>query len=68
MYHFAGNMLQLKNESGEKFLVMSKSAYNSLTSEQIRQLEKCNQLLVASIPIIEKNGGGSVRCMIAEIF
>lgn len=68
MYHFAGNMLQLKNESGEKFLVMSKSAYNSLTSEQLNQLETFNQLLVASVPIIEKNGGGSVRCMIAEIF
>ena len=68
MNHFAGNMLQLKNTDGEKFLVMSKSAHQSLTAEQISILEKYDRLLVVPVPTIEKNGGGSVRCMIAEIF
>lgn len=68
MNYFAGNMLQLKNTDGEKFLVMSESAHQSLTAEQIGKLEKYNKLLVIPVPTIEKNGGGSVRCMIAEIF
>lgn len=68
MNSFAGNMLQLKNEKEEKFLTMSQTAYDSLTEEQIKQLEKFNKLLVFSVPTIEKNGGGSVRCMIAEFF
>lgn len=68
MNSFAGNMLQLKNDKEEKFLTMSKSAYDSLTEEQIKTLEKYNKLLVFSVPTIERNGGGSVRCMIAEVF
>ncbi len=68
MNHFAGNMLQLKNRGGEKFIVMSESAHQSLTGEQIVRIEKYNKLLVIPVPTIEKNGGGSVRCMIAEIF
>ncbi len=68
MNRFAGNMLQVRNNRGEKFLVMSQSAYDSLNDKQIRRLEKYNRLLVASVPTIEQNGGGSVRCMMAEIF
>ncbi|NLO69855.1 MAG: amidinotransferase [Porphyromonadaceae bacterium] len=68
MNGFAGNMLQLINAKEEKLLVMSLSAYNSLTDSQIERLKNFNRLLVAPIPTIEQNGGGSVRCMIAEIF
>lgn len=68
MNHFAGNMLQLKNNDGDKFVVLSESAYNSLSESQISSLEKFNKLIVASVPTIEKYGGGSVRCMIAEVF
>ncbi len=69
MNHFAGNMLQLKNDKGEKLLVMSQAAYNSLTASQIEKLQSFNDHLVSSpIPTIEKYGGGSVRCMMAEVF
>ena len=47
---------------------MSKSAYDSLTKHQIEQLTAYNELIVISIPTIEKVGGGSVRCMMSEIF
>ncbi len=68
MQHFAGNMLQVANKQGELFLVLSQTAYNSLTDIQIKTLNSYNQLLVPSVPTIEKLGGGSVRCMMAEIF
>lgn len=68
MNHFAGNMLQIKNRAGEKLLAMSQSAYESLTAEQKQYLESQNKLLIFAIPTIEKNGGGSVRCMMAEVF
>ncbi len=68
MMHFAGNMLQVRNEEGTTFLVMSSQAYHSLSSNQVAQIEKHTQILHAPIPVIEKHGGGSVRCMMAEIF
>jgi Uncharacterized protein conserved in bacteria containing a pentein-type domain len=68
MHHFAGNMLQLQNDSGKRFLVMSQSAYDSLNINQIDKLKSFNELIICSIPTIEQVGGGSVRCMIAEIF
>ena len=68
MHQFAGNMLQVRNIKGEQFLVMSQTAYRSLTEQQINKLESYNRLLVAAVPTIEKYGGGSVRCMMAEIF
>ncbi|MBK7099345.1 MAG: amidinotransferase [Sphingobacteriales bacterium] len=68
MNHFAGNMLQVQNNSGEKFLVMSTQAFNSLTGEQIAKLESFNSILHAPLYTIEQNGGGSARCMMAEIF
>jgi len=65
---FAGNMLQVKNNKEEPFLVMSKTAFDSLTKKQRSQLQKFNELLPVNIPTIETIGGGSARCMMAEIF
>ncbi|MDO7745212.1 MAG: arginine deiminase-related protein [Pedobacter sp.] len=67
MNHFAGNMLQVKSGSGEALLVMSEQAYLSLTKAQITALEKYSRLIYAPLYTIEKNGGGSARCMLAEI-
>lgn len=68
MHCFAGNMLQVENKYGEQFLVMSQSAFNSLTDNQIERLNSYNQIISIAIPTIEKYGGGSVRCMMAEVF
>jgi len=69
MNRFAGNMLQVKNQKGERILVMSKSAYQSLNDAQVTRLREYNDyLLAAKIPTIEQYGGGSARCMIAEVF
>jgi len=68
MHCFAGNMLQLKNKNGEKFMLMSLSAFNSLNNIQLEALKAENELIVPDITIIEKYGGGSVRCMVAEVF
>lgn len=68
MNRFAGNMLQVHNQQGERFLVMSSQAYRSLTPEQIQILEAYQPLLHSDISTIETHGGGSVRCMMAEIF
>jgi hypothetical protein len=65
---FAGNMLAVKNVSGERLLLMSNSAYNSLTNEQITQIKSFSRIIKGNIPTIEKYGGGSVRCMLAEIY
>jgi len=65
---FAGNMLQLKNASGEKLLVMSSQAWGSLTNDQRTQLQSYNRILHAPLNTIETAGGGSARCMMAEIF
>lgn len=68
MESFAGNMLQVRNESGQTFLVMSQTAYDSLTEPQIEALSSKTELLPIDISTIEYYGGGSVRCMMAEIF
>lgn len=68
MNHFAGNMLQVRNNKNEHILVLSESAYNCLTATQLESLERYTQLLPVAIPTIETIGGGSARCMIAEIF
>ncbi len=66
--HFAGNMLQVSNAKNERLLVMSTSAWKSLTQEQEEQLLQHNDHLVAlEIPTIEFVGGGSARCMLAEV-
>jgi hypothetical protein len=67
MNHFAGNMLQVEDRRGEKLLVMSSQAYASLTPDQIKQLEGFNRILHSPLTTIETNGGGSARCMLAEI-
>lgn len=66
--NFAGNMLQVHNDKGEKFLVMSQSAYQILTAEQISKIEQHCEILHADLHTIETNGGGSARCMLAEVF
>jgi hypothetical protein len=68
LHHFAGNMLQVMNSKGEKLLVMSTQAYNSLDKNQIETLESFNQIVHSDISTIETNGGGSARCMMAEVF
>ena len=67
MNHFAGNMLQVENNKGDKILIMSTQAYESLSKEQVETLESFNRIVHASLNTIETNGGGSARCMMAEI-
>lgn len=68
MNHFAGNMLQVHNKTGQKFLVMSTQAYQSLNSRQKEALAHFNPIIHTDITTIETNGGGSARCMMAEVF
>lgn len=68
MQKFAGNMLQVGGLGDSKFLVMSQTAYDSLNQEQIKAIEKYNPILSVNIETIETLGGGSARCMMAEIF
>ncbi|PJA09801.1 MAG: amidinotransferase [Flavobacteriales bacterium CG_4_10_14_0_2_um_filter_32_8] len=65
--HFAGNMLTLQSPKG-KIVVLSQNAYNSLTQAQIRKLENYCTLIPIDVNTIETIGGGSVRCMVAELF
>lgn len=66
--HFAGNMLEVVNEKDEHLLIMSEQAHKSLKPEQIKQLEQYARIVSAPLYTIESNGGGSARCMMAEIF
>jgi hypothetical protein len=68
MEAFAGNMLEVVGNGGHRYLVMSQSSYDLLSTDQIERLSKKTNILPISIPTIEKYGGGSVRCMMAEIF
>jgi len=65
---YAGNMLQVSQADGKSLVIMSEQAFRSLTPEQIMMLKGESDFLYASIPTIEQIGGGSVRCMIAEVF
>lgn len=65
---FAGNMLALTTYDGKTILVMSTRAYNALTPKQILQLQNHVKLVHSPIPTIEDLGGGSVRCMLAEVY
>ncbi|WP_299008868.1 citrulline utilization hydrolase CtlX [uncultured Tenacibaculum sp.] len=65
---FAGNMLQVKGMNDERYLVMSSSAFNSLNPNQIKAIEKHCKILHSSLETIETCGGGSARCMMAEVF
>lgn len=66
--NFAGNMLEVKGFDDRRYLVMSKSAHQSLTKKQIAQIEEHTTILSSSLDTIEACGGGSARCMLAEIF
>ncbi len=68
MNAFAGNMLQVKNTDGETFLVMSQTAFDSLTDVQVARIGHHTNILAVPIPTIETIGGGSARCMLAEIY
>lgn len=68
MHQFAGNILELKSSSGDAVIVMSDTARKSFTVQQLEQIEKQGKIISSSIETIETLGGGSVRCMIAEVF
>ncbi|HEX2609108.1 MAG TPA: arginine deiminase-related protein [Flavisolibacter sp.] len=65
---FAGNLLQLRNTEGARFIVLSGTALDSLPSEKIAALERYGTLLPVDVSVIEQVNGGSIRCMLAEIF
>jgi hypothetical protein len=67
MNHFAGNMLEVQNQTGESLIVMSKSAWDSLNYEQRAIFSSFSKPIYTDISTIENNGGGSARCMIAEV-
>ncbi|WP_211166272.1 citrulline utilization hydrolase CtlX [Mucilaginibacter robiniae] len=68
MSQFAGNMLEVQNQFGENILVMSNTALEALTPEQKQALEQHVKILSTNLETIESNGGGSARCMMAEVF
>ncbi|GGE36280.1 citrulline utilization hydrolase CtlX [Psychroflexus planctonicus] len=69
MHQFAGNMLQVKSATTDQtYLIMSKTAHESLTKSQVAEIEKHTQILSSDLNTIEVNGGGSARCMLAEVF
>lgn len=66
--NFAGNMLEVRGKDDKSYLVMSQSAFQSLTQQQIKAIEQYSEILSANLDVIEACGGGSARCMMAEIF
>jgi hypothetical protein len=68
MQRFAGNMLQVLGMGGKRYLVMGTSAYNSLSQEQIAKIKKHCDIVHSPLDTIETCGGGSARCMMAEVF
>ena len=68
MHQFAGNMLQVRNQEGKKYMVMSAAAHKSLDANQIAFIEKHCEILSSDLTTIETCGGGSARCMMAEVF
>jgi hypothetical protein len=68
MHSFAGNMLQVLGKDDERLLIMSAAAHNSLTPDQIKRLEKSSRIISSPLDTIETCGGGSARCMMAEVF
>ena len=66
--NFAGNMLQVKGTNDQRFLIMSNAAHKSLTESQINAIEKHCKIVSSSLDTIEACGGGSARCMMAEVF
>jgi hypothetical protein len=69
MARFAGNVLELQASDGSRVLALSQSACDALSSEGIDRIGRSvDRFVVAPIPTIERLGGGSVRCMLAEVF
>src|SRR5690606_25039776 len=68
MERFAGNMLQVYSSEGRSYLVMSSQAYHSLEPRQIEEIERFDSIIHSALETIESNGGGSARCMMAEIY
>ncbi|WP_149304060.1 citrulline utilization hydrolase CtlX [Pareuzebyella sediminis] len=68
MHHFAGNMLQVLGFGDKKYMVMSSAAYQSLTKQQVEHIQSYCGIIHSSLKTIETCGGGSARCMMAEIF
>lgn len=68
MKAFAGNLLEVRGENGEPVIVLSKNAFDTLSTVQRSVLREYGQLLPVAVDTIERVGGGSVRCMLAEIF
>jgi hypothetical protein len=68
MLHFAGNMLEVIGKDNQNYLVMSQSAFDSLSQTQITQIEQHARIISTNLTTIETHGGGSARCMMAEVF
>lgn len=68
MMAFAGNMMQVEGKEGVPYLVMSEQAFQSLNAQQIETIERHTKVLHSPLYTIEQHGGGSARCMMAEIF
>lgn len=68
MNNFCGNCLQVVSNDGEQLLILSERAYANFNSAQLEELEKYNKLVTAPLEQIESVGGGSARCMVAELF
>jgi hypothetical protein len=68
MHGFAGNLLALRSRDGSQLIAMSDAAWASLPPDARSALERHGRIVTAPIPVIERHGGGSVRCMIAEVF
>ncbi len=68
MHQFAGNMLQLRGKDNQRYLIMSQAAHKSLTKDQVNKIEKHCPIISSSLETIETCGGGSARCMMAEVF
>lgn len=68
MHRFAGNMLQVLGSNQTPYLVMSSTAYKSLTPDQLSKIEQHCEIIHADLSTIETCGGGSARCMMAEVF
>lgn len=68
MHRFAGNMLQVYGANEQRFMVMSSAAYHSLRQDQLDAITKTSKIIHSSLETIETCGGGSARCMMAEVF
>lgn len=66
--NFCGNILQVKSNKNEPITIMSQTAYEGFTEKQLSEIAQYGKILPVNIPTIEKVGGGSARCMMAEVF